>query len=113
MVEAAARLGPVGGVFSLAAVLYNDFFEVITPQQFYNVFMAKVHAVMFLDDITRQSCPLLDHFLVFSSVASGRGAVKQTNYAMANSITERIAERRRHDGFAGKAIQWGPISGVG
>lgn len=37
----------------------------------------------------------------------------QSNYAMANSITERIVERRRRDGLAGKAIQWGPVGGTG
>jgi fatty acid synthase len=35
-----------------------------------------------------------------------------TNYGMANSIMERICERRKRDGFAALAIQWGAIGDV-
>jgi fatty acid synthase len=52
------------------------------------------------------------YFVIFSSVSCGRGNAGQTNYGMANSIMERICERRKHDGFPALAIQWGAIGDV-
>lgn len=51
-------------------------------------------------------------FVVFSSVSCGRGNAGQTNYGMANSIMERICEKRKADGFPALAIQWGAIGEV-
>jgi fatty acid synthase len=52
------------------------------------------------------------YFVIFSSVSCGRGNAGQTNYGMANSIMERICERRKRDGFPALAIQWGTIGDV-
>ena len=51
--------------------------------------------------VTRQKCPELDHFVVFSSVSCGRGNAGQSNYGFANSTMERICEQRQHDGLPG------------
>lgn len=50
---------------------------------------------------------------MFSSAASGYGNVAQSNYGYANSICERICERRRKIGLPALCIQWGPVSDVG
>lgn len=50
--------------------------------------------------------------MVFSSVSCGRGNAGQTNYGMANSVMERICERRRSLGYPALAIQWGAIGDV-
>lgn len=90
--------------------------------------------------VTREACPELDYFVVFSSVSCGRGNMGQSNYGFANSTMERICEKRRHDGLpgrppahcvrrrllaplcprspwppapAGLAVQWGAIGDVG
>lgn len=52
--------------------------------------------------VTRQKCPDLDYFVVFSSVSCGRGNAGQSNYGFANSTMERICEQRHHDGLPGK-----------
>jgi fatty acid synthase len=52
------------------------------------------------------------YFVIFSSVSYGRGNAGQTNYGMANSIMERICERRKRHGFPALAIQWGAIRDV-
>lgn len=57
--------------------------------------------VLFCSRVTRQKCPELDYFVVFSSVSCGRGNAGQSNYGFANSTMERICEQRRHDGFPG------------
>lgn len=51
--------------------------------------------------VTREACPELDYFVVFSSVSCGRGNAGQTNYGFANSTMERICEKRRHNGLPG------------
>lgn len=57
--------------------------------------------------------PQLKYFVVFSSVSCGRGNAGQSNYGLANSVMERIVERRHRDGLPAKAIQWGAVGEVG
>jgi fatty acid synthase len=73
----------------------------------------KALATHHLDMLSRQMCPHLRHFVVFSSVSCGRGNAGQTNYGMNNSIMERICEARVRDGLPGLAIQWGAVGDVG
>lgn len=90
--------------------------------------------------VTREACPELDYFVVFSSLSCGRGNMGQTNYGFANSTMERICEKRQQDNLpgaphcpslhrwlpaplcthspqpsspAGLAVQWGAIGDVG
>jgi fatty acid synthase len=73
----------------------------------------KAVAIDYLDKISRQHCPLLKHFVVFSSMSCGRGNAGQSNYGMANSVMERIIEQRHKAKLPAKAIQWGAIGEVG
>jgi len=51
---------------------------------------------------TRELCGnTLDWFVMFSSISCGRGKAGQSNYGYANSVMERICERRRSDGLPG------------
>lgn len=106
-------LGPIGGIFNLAVVLKDAIFENQSVESFNESMKPKVDATKFLDDISREFCPELKHFVVFSSVSCGRGNAGQSNYGFANSAAERIVEQRRTIGLAGKAIQWGAIADVG
>lgn len=62
-----------------------------------------------LDAATREMAPELEYFVAFSSVSCGRGNAGQTNYGFANSVMERLVERRQADGLPGLAVQWGAI----
>nr|UEN71130.1 fatty acid synthase 2 [Glyphodes pyloalis] len=108
-----AALGPVGGVFNLAAVLRDAYLENQTPADFKVVAKPKVDGTKCLDAATRELAPELDYFVAFSSVSCGRGNAGQTNYGYANSVMERICERRQADGLPGLAVQWGAIGEVG
>jgi len=70
-------------------------------------------ATRHLDVLSRQMCPHLRHFVVFSSVSCGRGNAGQANNGMNNSIMERICEARVRDGLPGLAVQWGAVGDVG
>ena len=58
-------------------------------------------------------CPMLEHFVVFSSIACSYGNPSQTNYSYANSIMERICEARHADNLPALAAEWGVIGDVG
>lgn len=105
--------GDIQGVFNLAVVLYDKIFENQTSDSFLGCYAPKVTATHNLDQLTRQLCPKLQYFVIFSSVSCGRGNAGQTNYGMSNSIMERIIEKRVKDHLPGKAIQWGAIGDVG
>ncbi|XP_049273338.1 fatty acid synthase-like [Rhipicephalus sanguineus] len=113
IIETATTMGPVGGIFNLAMVLRDALIENQTPEMYMDVCKPKVLGTQCLDSVSRKECPELDHFVVFSSVSCGRGQIGQTNYGFANSVMERLCERRVADGLPGLAIQWGPIGDVG
>lgn len=90
----------------MAAQLFDNIFDNQTADKFFESFGPKVLATRYLDELSRVLCPHLKYFVIFSSAACGRGNGGQSNYGMANSITERIIEKRVRDNFPGKAIQW-------
>lgn len=105
--------GQIGGIFNLAVLLRDGIFENQTKEKFIESFAPKVLATKFLDELSRVLCGKLQYFVVFSSASCGRGNAGQTNYGMANSIMERIMEKRVRDNLPGKAIQWGAVGEVG
>ncbi|XP_070508377.1 fatty acid synthase-like [Chironomus tepperi] len=113
LIAEASELGPVGGIFNLAAKLNDAILENQTVETFEQCMAPKGTATKFLDEISRNKCKELEYFVVFSSVSCGFGNIGQTNYGMANSVMERIIENRRRDNLPGQAIQWGPIGDVG
>ncbi|KAL6257977.1 hypothetical protein P5V15_011573 [Pogonomyrmex californicus] len=113
ILKSAEEQGPVEAIFNLAAVLKDSICKNQTPESFEKSFRGKAWATKMLDELSRKLCPQLRHFVVFSSFSSGRGNAGQTNYGMANSVMERICERRVADGLPGLAIQWGAIGEVG
>ena len=113
MIREAAKMGPVGGIFNLAAVLRDGLIENQTEADFKSVCVPKIDGTKHLDTASREFCPDLDYFICFSSVSCGRGNIGQTNYGLANSAMERICENRQASGLPGLAIQWGAIGDTG
>ena len=76
-----------------------------TKEQFQQVAGPKVAGTFHLDHVSREQCAdCLDWFVVFSSVSCGRGNAGQANYGFANSLMERICEKRKSDGFPGNNL---------
>ncbi len=88
-------------------------FNLETERSFWDSVGPKRMATLHFDKLSRQLCPHLEHFVVFSSVISYCGNATQTAYAMANSAMEIICEKRKHRKFPALAVEWGPISEVG
>ncbi|KAG7205432.1 hypothetical protein KM043_007425 [Ampulex compressa] len=113
LVKESNKLAPVGGIFNLAAVLRDALLENLTEADYKAVALPKINATKCLDAASRKYCPVLDYFVIFSSVSCGRGNAGQTNYGFANSAMERIVEQRQANGLPGLGIQWGAIGDVG
>uniref|UniRef100_W4VRN6 Fatty acid synthase n=1 Tax=Corethrella appendiculata TaxID=1370023 RepID=W4VRN6_9DIPT len=113
LLNEAGKLGPVGGIFNLAAVLRDGLIEDSSEADFKTVCVPKVDGTKNLDAASRKLCPDLDYFICFSSVSCGRGNIGQVNYGLANSAMERICEARQACGLPGTAIQWGAIGDTG
>ncbi|XP_055642546.1 fatty acid synthase-like [Toxorhynchites rutilus septentrionalis] len=113
LLRSATAFGVVSSIFNLAVQLRDSILDNQTVESFIESLAPKAKATEYLDKASRELCPRLKQFVVFSSVSCGRGNAGQSNYGMANSVMERIIERRRADGFPAKAIQWGAIGEVG
>jgi fatty acid synthase len=113
LVKKAHQLGPIGGVFNLAAVSDMNLMKDSGVDEFKKTVDSKITLTRNLDTLTRSYCPDLELFVIFSSVAAAIGVEGSSNYAYANSGAERIIEKRVRDGLPGKALQWGPIGDVG
>ncbi|XP_047538487.1 fatty acid synthase-like isoform X2 [Vanessa atalanta] len=113
MLKMANAMGTVEAIFNLAVILKDLIFENQTPASFKASFAPKALATMYLDKLSKQLCPKLKNFVIFSSVTCGRGNAGQTNYGFSNSVIERICESRKKLGLPALAVQWGTIGDVG
>jgi len=113
LLRTAEEMAPVDAIFNLAMVLNDRILKNQTTDNFVESFKAKAWATQILDKLSRKICPKLRQFVMFSSITSGKGNAGQTNYGMANSVMERVCEKRAKDGLPGLAIQWGTIDDVG
>ena len=113
LLRSAEKRAPVDAIFNLAVVLRDNILKNQTATTFAESFQSKARATQALDKCSRKICSKLRHFVVFSSVSCGRGNPGQTNYGMANSVMERVCEKRAEEGLPALAIQWGAVGDVG
>ncbi len=105
------RLPPLRGVFHAAGLLDDG---VLTEQRwprFAAVLAPKVTGAWHLHQLT-QAQPL-DHFVLFSSIASVLGSPGQTSYAAGNAFLDALARHRHLEGLPAMSINWGPWDEVG
>ncbi len=106
-----AEAAPVAGVFHAAGVLDAATLTQADWAQYERVLAPKVLGARHLDELVAEDD--LDHFVLYSSIASVLGAAGQANHAAANAYLDAMAHRRRAEGKAGTSIAWGAWSGVG
>jgi NAD(P)-dependent dehydrogenase (short-subunit alcohol dehydrogenase family) len=102
---------PLRGVFHAAGVVDDGAVNQLTWARFATVLAAKVDGTRHLDELTAD-LPI-DHFVMYSSMASAFGAPGQANYAAANAYLGAVAHRRTLAGRRALAIDWGPWAETG
>lgn len=99
LLKEANKLGPVAGIFQLEDVLHTATKTVLTASNFSTVLDEKVASTVNLDLASRKSCPQLERFFVWSSGASGHGAVGQADYGYADAVLAKLSEARQAAGY--------------
>ncbi|MEP5152676.1 type I polyketide synthase [Planktotalea sp.] len=93
------------GVFHLAGALDDGAINALSAERFAQVLAPKVSGAWNLHNAT--SGERLDHFVMFSSVASILGVAFQAPYAAANSYLDALAHHRRSLGLPTLSVNWG------
>jgi acyl transferase domain-containing protein/NADPH:quinone reductase-like Zn-dependent oxidoreductase/thioesterase domain-containing protein/NAD(P)-dependent dehydrogenase (short-subunit alcohol dehydrogenase family) len=107
----AAGKTPLRGIFHLAMVLDDGILAQLTPARIARVMAPKAAGAW---NLHRASLNFkLDHFVLFSSVASLLGTPGQANYVAANCFLDTLAHYRRALGLPAIAINWGAIEDIG
>ncbi len=88
---------PLKGVFHLAGTLDDCLLDDLTPESLAKVFAPKAGGALNLHNATAE-CEL-DHFVLFSSIASTFGNPGQINYSAANGFLDGLAAYRRSRGL--------------
>jgi hybrid polyketide synthase/nonribosomal peptide synthetase FtdB len=97
---------PIKGVFHCAGQVKDVLLSDMSSADFKHAYDAKVFGsynfhMLFKDEP-------LEHFVLFSSVASVLTTAGQSNYAAGNAFMDALAHHRRSLGLAAQSINWGP-----
>ncbi|CAL8112503.1 unnamed protein product [Orchesella dallaii] len=101
----------IRGIMHVAGVLENATLENQTWAMFESTYKAKVHGSWNLHLLTKHL--KLEHFVMFSSIASVWGAPGQANYSASNSFQDALVHFRNSQGLPGITINWGNWGEVG
>ena len=106
--QCSAKMPTLRGIFHCAGVLDDGLLQGLSWPRFASVLAPKVQGAW---NLHQQSQVLsLDHFVLFSSIASCLGSPGQGNYATANAFLDGLALYRRHQGLSALSLNWGPIA---
>jgi amino acid adenylation domain-containing protein len=109
--EIAQTMPPLKGIFHLAGVLDDGMLHQLEWNRFMQVISPKVQGAWNLHLLTKHMD--LDHFVLFSSIASLLGSPGQGSYAAGNYFMDTLAHLRQGGGLPALSLNWGPWSGVG
>lgn len=99
------------GIIHIAGVLSDKLIANQQWEDYQKVFIPKIRGTLNLHLLTKNDN--LDHFILFSSIASVIGAPGQSNYAAANAFMDAFSQYRHSSGLTSLSINWGPWSEVG
>ena len=102
---------PLKGVFHLAGVLDDRLLADMSPESLAKVFAPKACGALHLHRTTAGF--ELDHFVLFSSIASIFGNPGQINYSAANAFLDGLAAYRRCQGLPGLSYNMAAIAETG
>ncbi|MFZ1493298.1 MAG: type I polyketide synthase [Candidatus Competibacter denitrificans] len=97
---------PVRGLFHCAGVVADNILVQMREHDLLKAYRPKVQGSWNLHHLLRDEP--LEHFVLFSSVASLVTSTGQANYAAGNAFLDALAYRRRQLGLPGLSLNWGP-----
>ncbi|MDC0708175.1 amino acid adenylation domain-containing protein [Stigmatella sp. ncwal1] len=107
--EVEREVAPLGGVFHSAGVLDDGVLRQQSWARFETVLRPKARGAWNLHVLT--AAMPLEHFVLFSSVASLVGSAGQANHCAATAFLDALAHHRRAQGLPGLSINWGVWAG--
>ena len=102
---------PLKGVFHLAGVLDDRALPDLSAESVARVFAPKARGALFLHEATAGYD--LDHFVLFSSIASTFGNPGQVNYSAASAFLDGLAAHRRRQGLPGLSCNLAGVADTG
>ncbi len=105
------KYGKISMIIHGAGVVEDRFIKDKTEEQFSRVFYTKVKGMNNLFDAVKQD--ELKYFILFSSIAARTGNTGQADYAMANEILNKTAQKhaKLNPDCCFISINWGPWEG--
>ncbi|MFE2869653.1 amino acid adenylation domain-containing protein [Embleya sp. NPDC059259] len=97
---------PVRGVFHLAGQVHDALLPGMDREVFHAAYDPKAVGGYLLHHLLRDEP--LEHFVLFSSIASLLTTAGQTNYAAGNAFLDALAHHRRSRGLPALSVNWGP-----
>ena len=77
------------------------------------VFKPKIYGAWYLHHWTQKLSIELEHFVMYSSIASVLGSAGAANYASANAFLDALAYQRQQQKLTAQTIHWGLWSDIG
>ncbi len=102
---------PLRGVVHTAMLIDDDMLEDLDEARLHAVLIPKLAGSWNLHTLTLDR--ELDYFVLFSSVTSVWGNLRQGNYSAANAFLDGLAAHRRAQGRTALAVSWGGLSDMG
>jgi NADPH:quinone reductase-like Zn-dependent oxidoreductase/acyl carrier protein len=103
---------PLRGVFHAAGVLADEPVGRLSRQGLNAVLSPKVRGAFILHEaLEARADTELDHFVLYSSMASIVGFVPQVSYAAANAVLDSLAHHRASRGLPALSVNWGSLDG--
>lgn len=103
---------PLRGVFHAAGVLADEPVGQLSWQGLNAVLSPKVRGAFILHEaLEARADTELDHFVLYSSMASIVGIVPQVSYAAANAVLDSLAHHRASRGLPALSVNWGSLDG--
>ena len=100
---------PLRGVFHAAGVLADEPLGQLSQHGLNAVLSPKARGAFILSEALAETD--LDHFVLYSSVASQAGIVPQISYAAANAMLDALAHYRASLGLPALSVNWGSLAG--
>lgn len=97
---------PMRGLFHCAGVVADSILVQMREQDLLKAYRPKVQGSWNLHHLLHNEP--LEHFVLFSSIASLVSSTGQANYAAGNAFLDALAHYRRQLGLPGIALNWGP-----